>query len=168
MSVKPKTIDNLGIESSIRYAKDMEIFDKRLVEESRLIAQKTEVTVAKPYAPSEFDLMFSPVTQGRSILWAAFQPPPHFYGYAKSLFSYQLIPSLGSPEKLDADSDKLSNLEDVLNKPFARKREGQDQEKDQKEEERERQVLLALLKTINKLDRTLSLINSRRNQYQRG
>lgn len=164
MTIKPKTIDNLGIESSIRYAKDMEILDKRIVDESRLIPQKTEVSVAKPYIPSEFDVLYSP---GRTMLWATFLPPPDYFGAPKAFFSYQLIPSLGGYEKQEADAEKLESIEDLLKKPFSRKREGE-QHQDQEEEEKERQILTALLQTITKLDKTLTLINSRRNQYQRG
>ncbi len=103
-----------------------------------------------------------------------FSPPPDFYTYAKPLFSYQLIPSLGSYEKQETDTDKLNDMEDVLKKPHNRDRskkeqKGQsDQEKENQEEEKERKVLAALLQCIARLDKSLSLINSRRNQYQRG
>lgn len=167
MTVKPRTIDNLGVESSIRYAKDQEALDTRLIQDSRFIPQKTEVSVVKPYVPAELEQYFA---AGKVALWAAFSPPPDYLLQGKPLFSYQLIPSLGSYEKQEADSDKLESLEDALNKPYARKqsREGGDQEKEKQEEEKERQILLALLKCIGALDRTLVFINSRRNQYQRG
>jgi len=166
MTVKPRTIDNLGVESSIRYAKDQEALDTRLIQDSRFIPQKTEVSVFKPYVPAELEQYFA---AGKVILWASFDPPPDYFLYGKPLFSYQLIPSLGGYEKQEADSDKLESLEDALNKPFARKqsKEG-DQQKEREEEEKERQILLALLKCIGALDKTLTLINSRRNQYQRG
>lgn len=167
MTVKPKTIDNLGIETSIRYAKDMELLDQKLVQESRLIPQKTEISALKPYVPSEFDQLFAP---GKTMLWAAFAPPPDYFSVSRGFFSYQLVPSLGSFEKQEADAEKLASLEDVLKKPNARKKRdhGSDSDKEREEGEKERQVLVALLQTISKLDRTLTLINSRRNQYQRG
>lgn len=161
-SVKPRTIDNLGIETSSRYAKDQAKLDTKLIEDSRFIPLKTEVSVMKPYLPSEFEEYFRPETLN---LWASFEPPPQYFAYGKPLFSYQLIPSLGGYEKQEADSDKLEALEDALNKSAKDgKRDGQEQQ----EEERERKILLYLLKTIGKLDRTLSMINARRNQYQRG
>ncbi len=166
MTVKPRTIDNLGVESSIRYAKDQEALDTRLIQDSRFIPQKTEVSVLKPYVPSELEQYFAP---GKITIWASFSPPPDYLLQGKPLFSYQLIPSLGSYEKQEADSDKLESLESALGKPFSRKqKKGEDQEKEKEEEERERQILLALLKCIGTLDKTLTLINSRRNQYQRG
>ena len=167
MTVKPRTIDNLGVDSSIRYAKDQEALDTRLIQESRFIPQKTEISVLKPYVPTELEQYFG---LGKMTLWASFAPPPNYLVQGKPLFSYQLIPSLGGYEKQEADTEKLENLEDVLGKPHSRK-QSQDQNQDEKErdqEEKERQVLLALLKCIGALDRTLILINSRRNQYQRG
>ncbi len=162
MTVKSRTIDNLGIETSSRYARDQAQLDTKLIDESRFIPLKTEVSVVKPYLPTEFEEYFS---AGTLTLWASFEPPPEYYTYAKPLFSYQLIPSLGSYEKQEADEDKLEALEDTLNKSF---QEGKRDQQQQKEDERERKTLLNLLKTIGKLDRTLGMINSRRNQYQRG
>lgn len=150
MTVKPRTIDNLGVESSSRYAKDKAFLDTKMIDDSRFIPQKTEVSVVKPYLPTEFEEYLAP---GKVILWASFAPPPEYFAYAKLLFSYQLIPSLGGYEKQEADTDKLEELEDSL----------QDEQ-----EEKKRETLLALLQIIGKLDRTLSMINSRRNQYQRG
>lgn len=169
MSIKPRTIDNLGIESSVRYAKDMELLDTKLLEESRWIPQKTEVAVIKPYALSEFDTFFS---LGKTTLWATFSPPPSYQLQSNLLFSYQLIPSLGGYEKQEADGDKLEGLEDVLKKPYARKQKGdnpfQDDSQQKGQEEKERQTLIALLRCISKLDKSLHLINGRRNQYQKG
>jgi|GEM_PF-590241 hypothetical protein len=175
MSIKSRTIDNLGIESSVRYAKDIEQLDVRMLEESKWIPEKTTVSAFKPYVPSEFAHLFS---FPQKALWAAFFPPPDYYDRVGRFFSYQLIPSLGSYEKQEADTDKIGGLEDALNKPFSRKKkgdqegsEGQDQEQSGEqnpEEERERQVVMSLLETITRLDRALVLINSRRNQFQRG
>jgi hypothetical protein len=153
---KPRTIDHMGIDTSSRYARDKAQLDTKLIEDARLIPSKTEVSVVKPYVPTEFEEFFSPLKQH---LWASFAPPPDYFAFAKPLFSYQLIPSLGGTEKQEADTEKLEALEDALHK---------DSEGQQQEEERERQILLNLMQTIGRLDRTLSLINSRRNQYQRG
>ena len=129
MTVKSRTIDNLGIETSSRYARDQAQLDTKLIDESRFIPLKTEVSVVKPYLPTEFEEYFS---AGTLTLWASFEPPPEYYTYAKPLFSYQLIPSLGSYEKQEADEDKLEALEDTLNKSF---QEGKRDQQQQKEEE---------------------------------
>lgn len=162
---KPRTIDNMGIETSSRYARDKatSALDSKLIEDSRFIPLKTEVSVVKPYLPTEFEMYLAP---GKLILWASFSPPPEYFGYGKPLFSYQLIPSLGGYEKQEADEDKLEALEDTISKSFKEGKQGGGQE--QQEEEKERKTLVSLLQTIGKLDRTLTLINARRNQYQRG
>ncbi len=159
---KTRTVADLGIESSIRYAKDMELLDTRIVQDSQFIPQKTETSVLKPYIPKEFEHLFQ---VGKATTWALFAPPVGISG--QNLFTYQLIPSLGGYEKTEEDSDRLASLEDVLKKPFARKQgESGDQEKE--DEERERKILLHLLQCIDRLNKTLLFINSRRNQYQRG
>ena len=163
MTIKPRTIDNLGIETSSRYAKDQAQLDAKIVEESRFIPQKAEISVVRPYLPTEFEEYLLP---NKLVIWASFAPPPEFFSYSGSLFSYQLIPSLGDSEKQEEDTEKLEALESAIDKQF----EGgkQDQHEQNPEEERERKTLLGLLKVIGQLDRTLSHINSCRNQYQKG
>ena len=164
MTVKPRTIDNLGVDASIRYAKDQELFEAKLINESQLIPLKTEVSVAKPYVPSEFDQIYS---IGKTISWALFSPPSNYYLSDKGFFSYQLIPSLGDYEKLEDDSDKLENLEDKFRKWQEDSSEEQSDDEREKNES-DRKLLLALFQCISKLNKSLSFINSRRNQYQRG
>lgn len=161
MSVKPRTIDNLGMDTSVRYAKDKELLDLRMVEDSKWISKRIEVSVTKPYVPSDFDKLFSAKP---TMQWALFSAPPEFEAHTRALFSYQLIPSLGTNEKQESDTEKLIALEDALDKE---KRQGKD-DREQQEDEHDRKRLLALLKCIEKLDNTLIFINSRRNQYQRG
>jgi hypothetical protein len=164
MSVKSKTIDNLGVDASIRYAKDQEAIDVRFIQESQLVPPKTEVSVAIPYTLSEFDQIYS---LEKKISWALFSPPPNYLNAEKSLFSYLLIPSLGDYEKLEADLDKIEGVEDLLKKPH-KKSTRDDSSRDEKQDEKERKTLLALLQCIGKLNKILGVINSRRNQYQRG
>jgi hypothetical protein len=162
MTVKPRTIDNLGIETSSRYARDQAQLDTKFIEESRFIPLKTEVSVLRPYLPTEFEEYLRTETLS---LWASFEPPPEYYASSKPLFSFQLIPSLGGYEKQEADEDRIVALEESLKKSF---KEGKRDQQEQQEDEKDRKTILGLLKTISKLDRTLGLINSRRNQYQRG
>ncbi len=163
MSIKPRTIDNLGVETSIRYAKDQELLkDVRLIDESRWIPTKSEVSVTKPYTPSDFDQRYS---LSKTADWALFAAPPGYDANNRALFSYQLVPSLGSYEKQDADSDKLAALEDALNKRKGKQKRSND---DEDEDAEKRHALSALLQCIEKFDRTLTLINARRHQYQRG
>ncbi|MBI3900664.1 MAG: DUF5399 family protein [Chlamydiia bacterium] len=165
MTTKPRTIDNLGVEASIRYAKDQQLFESRYIEESHLIPQKTEVVSATPSAVTEFDQRYSTGLEKR-ISWALFPSLPVDLVPGRSLFSYQLIPSLGSYEKVESDTDKLQMIEDLLKKPKKKKKNLSDRE--MREEEGEIQCLMTLFKTLTTLDKMLQLINGRRNQYQKG
>jgi hypothetical protein len=160
------------METSVRYAQDQAV-DVRFLDDSKLLPKKLEISVTTPYVPSEFDQLFS---SDRLNQWAFFTAPPNFGTQARTLFSYQLIPSLGTYEKQEADIEKLMALQNVLINSRRPKDEGrskkqpkqQQEDQDQEGEETERQTLLALFKCIEMLDRTLTFINSRRNQYQRG
>ena len=156
MTIKPRTIDNLGVEASIRYATDKERLDARLIEDSKWVPRQIEVSVVKPYIPSEFDKLFGAKP---SLQWALFSAPPAFEAQPRALFSYQVAPSLGSTEKLETDLEKLEALESTIEK---------EESQDRQQKEKERKRLVALLKCLGKLDKNLSFINSRRNQYQRG
>ena len=153
MSIKSRTIDNLGLESSVRYAKDQTELDPQLIKDSRLITPWIEVAATKPYIPSEFDKLFSAKP---TIQWAVFSEPPTYDVQPRSLFSYQLIPSLGSSEKQEAEAEKLEALKETLGKEKGT------------QDENQRKRLLEFFKCLEKLDKTLLFINSRRNQYQRG
>ena len=155
---KPRTIDNLGIDASIRYARDKELYAPISIEEAQVVARKTEIPVARPYIPSEYEELFS---SAKTVIWALFSPPPESLSRENTLFSYQLIPSLGTYERQD-DAEEL--LEDALEK---RKDQGQS-DKEKERDKRERQLIAALLENIEKIDKSIELINSRRNQYQRG
>ena len=156
MTSKPRTIDNLGIDASIRYAKDKELFEAKFIEESQIVSRKTEIPVSRPYIPSEFEQTFA---GAKTLNWASFSPPPDTFSTGSALFSYQLIPSLGTYEQHE-DAEQM--LEDALQKRHESGQEPSEQEK------REKQLIQDLLACIAKIDKSLSLINSRRNQYQRG
>lgn len=170
MSTKPRTIDQMGIDASSRYARDQSQLNTTLIQESRYIPQKAEISVLKPYMPAEFDHYLTP---NKVILWAAFPPPPT-YNVMLPLFTHQLIPSLGSLEKQEADLEKVQALEDSLSKPHKERKHSSDEENEEDDEKtrrlqyQEARVVLNLLQTINKFDRVLASINARRNQYQRG
>lgn len=158
-----RTVDNLGLEASRRYAKDKELLDTRFIEESRIIPQKAQTTVWRPYLPSEFSQRFQ---QFNRTIWALFYPPSGILEEGRQLFSYQVIPSLGGSTKQEADLEKLQ--------AWKRKKKKGDSQRDNKgdnqeePEEKEQKTLIALLQCIALLDRDLALVNSRRNQYQKG
>ncbi len=160
MTLKPKTIDDLGIDASIRYAKDQELLEPRLLSEAQLISNKTTVSVLRPHLPNEFAEKFGFKQQ---TLWATFSPPPAYFSSSPDLFSYQLIPSLWRSEEMQ-EQDPVLLVEEGLQ----RERPQDQSDEEQKEEEEEKKVIVALIECMGRIDQSLELINARRNQYQRG
>lgn len=165
MSTKARTVDNLGVDVSIQYAKNMEQLDRKLLEESRAAPFQTDVVVTNPYVLSEWDDLFS--MRRKHGAWAQFFAPPHFTSHRKNLFSYQLIPSMGTPERHQAEAEKLKHFQFRKHKKKKKKEEAYE-ERDDQQEEKERDILLTLLEKIMFLDKQILFVNSRRSQYQKG
>ena len=98
----------------------------------------------------------------KTTVWASFSAPPESLTNPNVLFSFQTIPSLG--EQIQEDGEQY--LEDALQK--RKKTNKRRSKKDKEKEDEEKEILLELLSCIHKIDKSLALINSRRNQYQRG
>lgn len=190
MSIKPRTVDDLGIDASNQYARNQAALDPRLMEESRLFPSKIEGGL-NPYISAEGEESYAKFTIGQAVIWANFSPPQDYGVKASRLFTYQLIPSLGGSERLQAISDKLESLDRsviislespktmILEHGLHRNEErrqgehGHEQE-DQPEQERERKrmheykMFCSFIKMMIDSFRTFELIKSRCNQYQRG
>lgn len=170
----PRTIDNLGVEVSTRYAEDQLFLDEKIVKESRTIPSQTTIDVTIPSYSSEVDaLVHSEATQH---IWANFFAPLKYQEQKGRLFSYQILPSLGSEEKKEVQMQKiLAKLKSLADKRIEekekqeqKKRESWLLEKEAEEEEKEKKALTSLFETISLLDKFLIDINSRRSQYQKG
>jgi len=174
----PRTIDNLGMDVSTRYAEDQKILDKTLIKEAQVVTGQTQIDVTIPFFPSEVDALLHGTPLQKS--WALFFPPALFFEQKKRLFTFQSVPSLGSEDKQASQVDKiLAQLEKLEMKKVKERREGkrqgQQQEQEQQEEEtileeeeKEKKILTTLLQTIAFIDKLCVDINSRRSQYQKG
>lgn len=169
----PRTIDNLGVDVSTRYAEDQKLLDTEIIKQSRLVPTRTEIDVSAPFFPSELDELLD--TQATHSVWALFPPPKLFFEQRKRLFTHQMIPSMGSDEKKEAQMEKIFSKMRELEE---RKKEGDREQKDKKqqyeeerlleEEEKEKKILTSLLNTITLYDKLVVEINSRRSQYHKG
>lgn len=181
MSTEPysrsKTIDNLGIDTSVRYARDQEYLDKTFGIETRYIPSQTQIDVTIPFFSSEFDLIFE--TSQRNKGWADFFNPPGFTEQKKRLFTFQILPSLGPEETQQMHLQRVKERLDKDRKKQKKERnqeQGKDREKkepfeeaiEMQEEQKESEKIFRLIEVICNLDKILIEINSRRNQYQRG
>lgn len=154
-----RTIDNLGVEISTRYAEDREIYDESLIKEARIIPDQTRITTTLPSYTSEFEVLFELGKQ--RAFWAAFRAPPNYYAYRRRLFAEQIIPTLGSP---DLQESKLERIEAIGDEEKKKHPEPQEEE----EIEKEKKILKKLLNNLHLFDSILIDINSRRAQYQKG
>lgn len=168
----PRTIDNLGVDVSSRYAEDQKILDDTLVKESQTIPLQAEIDVSSPFYPNEIDEFLH--IQPTKITWALFTPPSQYFEQRKKLFTFQLIPSMGSEDKQESQAlkilDKLKSMEQKAheNQETKDKRQIYEEGLVLEEEEKEKKVLTSLLNTISIFDKLIIEINSRRNQYQKG
>lgn len=144
-----KTIDNLGLEISSRYAQDREGYDEKLIKDAARIPQQTRITTTAPSHPSEFEVLFDLGKRGPS--WAMFQAPANYYAQRRRLFAEQIIPEMGPPDLHDSQMQRIEAT-------------GQGDEEAKKEKE----VILKLLNNLHTFDQFLIEINSRRAQYQKG
>lgn len=71
-----RTIDNLGVDVSNRYAQDQEFLDENILKEARRIVPQTQIDVTQPAYPSEFDALFG--LSKRNLPWADFVAPFRF------------------------------------------------------------------------------------------
>jgi len=174
-----RTIDNLGVDSSNRYADDQKKYDAAYLKESGTIPQRTEIDVTIPSFASEWEKIFG--MENRPQFWADFYPPTGYFEQKKRLFTHQIIPSLGSEEKNEAHAQKISALIPQMEKKIEEQKEKEKKEgkkrtfnfaweeaREKEEEIKEKNTLIALLHCISNLDKHLIEINARRGQYQKG
>lgn len=154
-----KTIDNLGVDISTRYAEDRALFDESFIRDARTVTTQTSVTSTTPAHLPEFDLLFD-LTQ-RKASWATFYAPPQYYATRRRLFAEQMIPEIGTPDKQEAQLHRIEAVGDEEKKRHALPTEIE-------QVEQEKQILLKLLSNLHTFDQLLIDINSRRAQYQKG
>jgi hypothetical protein len=166
-----KTIDNLGIDSSIKYAENQYELSsaKELTLAPAKVTQSAELQQATPIT-SEYDTIFQ--TSLRNKGWAHFLIPPGYLQQGRTCFSFQMIPSLGSEEQ-------LLNLKQRITDKVEKEKQNMTQIKGSRQELLEKELLVQktqsdgdklskLLETIRSLDKILTDLNSQKNRYQRG
>ncbi len=152
-----KTIDNLGVEASNRLAQDWALRDEDLIRGGYEVFSHARVETTSPHYPSEFNALFD--LDDANVPWIQFSPPKNYHVSQRRLFAEQLIPSLGSSEKQEA---QLVRLEAYGN---------HEEEKHPEAPEtivREKEALKNLFIQLSDLNRDIVDINHGRIQYQKG
>jgi hypothetical protein len=166
-----KTIDNLGIDSSIKYAENQTELTsaKQLTLGPSTVTKSAELQTATPIS-TEYDYIFQ--TTRRNKGWANFLTPPGYYQQGRTCFSFQTLPSIGSEEQ-------ILNLKQRLTDKVEKEKQKMQQANGSKQEILEETLLFQktevdankiskLLETIHTLDKILTDLNSQKNRYQRG
>lgn len=167
----PRTIDNLGVDISTRYARDQQELDTNLIKEAGHVSTQAQIDVSLPSFTSEWEAMFE---MGRRTLpWADFYAPQKYAEQKKRLFTHNILPSMGDENKKEAIMLRITTLtfppeKEEKEKEEKEKKMAWEEEKEKDDEEREKKTILALLNTIQLLDKLLVDVNARRGQYQRG
>ena len=165
----PRTIDNLGVDVSTRYAQDQQLLDEKILQEAKKIPVQTEIDVTIPSFSSAFDQLFE--TSKRNLPWADFFPPEGYHEQKKRLFTFQLIPSLGSQDKREEQARRI--LAKIEETSLQREKSPDSKanwraSKEATEQKREEKTLSSLLHSILGLDKDMADVLSKRSQYQKG
>ena len=152
--VEPKTVSNLPLDVSIRWANDQELLTQTqpMTQDADSIAKHAVSDVNLPTSQSQVEILLGLYT--RNPTWAAFQMPKGFIGQRRRLFTSQLVGFLGSDEQQDTLITRIQGAS------------GEEQDKD--EWDQEKTLLLQVLKLMSMLNKDLIDIVSRCKQYQKG
>lgn len=160
---KSVTIDNLGIKASVRWAKDQGKIDPKFISESRSVPLHTQVSSTEPYFGSQLEDLFA--YSKKNISFAKFVAPKGYHSHQRALFTFQIVPTMGTMEKQEVNLTKLSSLKHESE--IEEKKETMEKEK-QSPELKEIDLVEKMLKKIGLLDKYLNVINSRRQQFHKG
>lgn len=164
----PRTIDNLGIDISTRYARDQNELDTSLIKEAGKVSEQAQIDVSFPSFTSEWEAMFE--MGNRTLPWADFHAPEKYSEQKKRLFTHNIFPGMGDENKKEAIMLRVSTFTFTQEEGDKEKEKKMawEEEKEKEDEEKEKKTILALLNTIQLLDKLLVDVNARRGQYQRG
>ena len=152
--VEPKTVSNLPLDVSIRWAEDQKFLEetKPIIQDAGGISRHVQTEVILPTSQSQVDILLG--LFGRHPTWAVFQMPRGFAGQRRRLFTSQLVSFLGTDEQQDT---LIGRIEGATG-----------DEEDKEAWEREKNLILQLMKLMNLLNKDLIDIMSRCKQYQKG
>lgn len=160
----PKTIDNLGPEVSIDYAKRQEDNSAGFLQDTAFVSTQSSMSVTDPSYVDQLATLFG--TQAGSK-WALVEAPQD--RGSLSLFTSGCIPSLGSYEQREVVMDNIKSLvEEAEGKLEAGKSSLPFEEQTSlRKTITDGKSLLGAYEMINDLDRTKDAITASLNQYHK-
>jgi hypothetical protein len=178
MKTKPVTFDSIDISVHKRYALDQEALDPLFIGEIQQVAHHSEITGTSSIFSSKWEDLFD--IYKRNITWAHFSPPDMYYSQSNRFFSYCLLPDLYWDMNPEEDGTEKEQAPPVF---FAFQRKKRPTKKQivtlsslmQKEAstpmiyfEKDKGIIMNLLDSIEKLNKMLAHVQSRKLQYQKG
>lgn len=161
-----RTVDNLGVDVSSQYAKTQSELDPKLLKEAKEIHRQSEIDVTIP-SKSEFDLLFD--VPRKNTPWAQFSPPDGYNEQRKRLFTHQVIPSLGAPDKIESHERKvMAKFKEKERPQNKEKLLDWETEREEEEKEKEKNTLTAFFKALEELNKCMNLVIGKRMQFQKG
>jgi hypothetical protein len=180
MKTKPVTFDSIDIAVHNRWAEDQAKLDPTFILEPRIVAPHSEITGCSSIFSSKWEELFD--IHKRSNSWAHFSPPTTYFHQSNRFFSYCLLPDLywGSDQDEDIDLEKPLTLPSI----FSDEKKKRPSKKEifsltaliKKEDlgdslvafEKDKNAILSLIDSIEKLNKLLAMVQSRKAQYQKG
>lgn len=147
-----KTIDNLGLDASKRYAQNQKEAELELPFLEEISKFPVSAISTAPYSVTEAEVEAFFI--GRPTPWASFTPPPDYAGFLSRLFIQQAIPSFGNLEEQQERLDRFSTLKDQGSWTAPQRHEYD--------------TILSCLEFVVSLEKTYEMIEGRRRQFLAG
>lgn len=144
------TVDNLNIETSIKYARNLEQFDEKIIRESS-IGSKVHTAVIDPAYVSNLSILTSTLLGYSTI--SIFEPPPRYHVQDFSFLAVFNHPELNTRIQTQVDLDK--------NQPKV-------SDEDKIMESREAAILTECKQKLTNLSRCFETIENNRLYLQKG
>ncbi|MFA6119323.1 MAG: DUF5399 family protein [Parachlamydiales bacterium] len=162
-----KTVDNLGLEVHKRYIDDVKLLSEEEVKkifQAPSVASRAEILKTAPQL-TEMDLLWG-TNQSETSL---FEPPANF-AVTSNIFSYQMVPSLGSMAELveKLESIEFSNKKRKKKKKKTSNEDEEENEGSEEEEELQKQHLIKFATMMTDLNKIITEIKKRKDEYHKG
>ncbi len=179
MKTKPTTVDAIDIHAHHRYAFDQASLDPTFLTEPTLIAPHSKIAGISNIFSSKWEELFD--IQKRSSTWAHFTPPSLYSFQSNRFFSYCLLPDLYWECENEEENPRSTSFELPPLFAFQKTKRPSKKEivnlaslmqKDKNESmidfEKDKNSIITLLEALEKLNKLLSQIHSKKLQYQKG
>ncbi|MCB1117332.1 MAG: DUF5399 family protein [Chlamydiia bacterium] len=158
-----KTIDNLGVEISTRYAQRSEDQESSIVKYAARLSPRTSISVSRAGYLSAYDELLG--TRQRAQQWARFDLPKGFESSSMRIFTHHLLPNIRTDEFGILESDRIRQMREDKKK---KKDYNWEERIEEDQEHKESETLLHFFDSLSEKDKNLIEINGRRRQYQKG